>query len=186
MIKDVFLNKLLQLLFISVAILGMAGCKLADKLTQFNMDYETRVTVPASSGISLPFNLLTPSVPTNSTSQFESNNTRKDLVEEIRLTSLILQVETPAGEDFSFLENIAIFLKADGLAERKIAWKEPVPDPVGNKISLDVSGEDLKEYIKKDQFTLRVYTDTDETIAQDHTIKVSSVFFVNAKLANRD
>ena len=186
MIKDVIFNKLFQFLFISIAFSGIAGCKLADKLTQFDMEYETRVTVPASSGINLPFNLLTPSVPTNSTSQFESNNTRKDLVEEIRLTSLILLVESPAGEDFSFLENIAIFIKADGLPERKIAWKEPVPEPVGNKISLDVSGEDLKEYVKKDQFSLRVYTDTDEALAEDHTIKVSSVFFVNAKLANRD
>ncbi len=97
---------------------------------------------------------------------------------------MILEIETPAGEDFSFLESISLFISAEGLNETKIAWKDPVPDPVGGKIDLDVSGEDLQEYIKKESFSLRISTTTDELLSEDHVIKVTCNFFVDAKLIN--
>ncbi|MGJ8661867.1 MAG: hypothetical protein ACSHXL_07500, partial [Bacteroidota bacterium] len=49
-------------------------------------------------------------------------------------------------------------------------------------ITLDPTSAELKEYIKKDKFTLRCATTTDETISQDYEIDVNYVFFVDAKL----
>jgi hypothetical protein len=169
-------------LLLAIGSLSLSGCKEIDKLTQFNMDYNETVVILSSTGINLPFNLFTPDVESNSESTFSVNDTRKDLVEEIRLTKLDLTLTSPSNGDFSFLKSIEIFISADGLSEVKIAWKENIPSDVDNYIELETSDTDLKEYIKKDKFKLRLNTVTDELITSDQHIDIHSVFFVDAKI----
>lgn len=166
-------------------LITIAGCKKIDKITNFNMEFNETVVIPASTGINLPFNILTPNVETNSESTFAVNNTRKDLINEIRLTKLDLRITSPSNGTFSFVKSLSIFLSADGLSETKIAWIGNVPANVGNVLYLDVSGADLKEYIKKDKFTLRLNTVTDQLITSDYQINVHAVYFVDAKLINK-
>lgn len=158
------------------------GCDKIDDLTKFNMDYKTEVTIPSSTGIDLPFDMFTPDMETNSESEFEVNDTRKDLIEQIKLTELVLTITDPSNADFSFLESIDIYISAEGLDEIKIASEISVDPDTGNTLDVDVIDVDIKEYIKKDKFNLRLNTVTDEVISTDHTIEVSSVFFVDAKI----
>lgn len=162
-------------------ILSLFGCKKVDKLTQFNMEFNETVVIPSSSGINLPFNILSPNIESNSESTFEVNDTRKNLIEEILLTELDLTITSPSNADFSFLKSINIYLNADELNEIKIAWKESIPTDA-TVINLDVTNADLKEYIKSDNFSLRLNTETDEIITSDHHIDVHSLFFVDAKV----
>lgn len=166
-------------------LITFTGCKKIDKLTKFNMEFNETVVIPASTGINLPFNILTPNVETNSESTFAVNNTRKDLINEIRLTKLDLRITAPSNGTFSFVKSLSIFLSADGLSETKIAWIENVSSNVGNVLNLDVSGADLKEYIKKDKFTLRLNTVTDELITSDYQINVHAIYQVDAKLISK-
>jgi hypothetical protein len=172
-----------QIIVFSVILLMISGCKDLDKLTQFNMEFNESVVIPSSSGINLPFNILTPDVETNSASTFSTKKTRKDLVDEIKLTKLELTIKSPASEDFSFLKSISVYISAAGLPEVKIASKDIVPENA-TVLSLDVAGTDLKEYIKADKFSLRLNTVTDELLASDYTINAHSTFFVNAKIFN--
>lgn len=158
------------------------GCKKAEELTQFDIDYSSEVTIPSSTGISLPFDLFTPDVETNSESKFAINDTRKDKIEFISLKKLQLVIKSPSGADFSFLESIEIFINANGLSEKRVAWKENISPSAGSDLSLDVSEINLQEYILKDEFSLRVQTVTDEVITQDHVLEINSTFFVDAKL----
>ena len=167
---------------LSLLLLVCNSCKKIDQFTQFSMDFNNEIVIPSSTGISLPINLLTPELETNSESTFEVNDTRKDLIEEIRLTSLILTLNAPNNADFSFLESISVYMNAQDLPEVEIAWKDDVPDNAGNQISLNVSNEDFKEYIKKDEFSLRVNTITDEILTSDHQIDIASSFFIDAKI----
>ena len=167
---------------LSLLLLVCNSCKKIDQFTQFSMDFNNEIVIPSSTGISLPINLLTPELETNSESTFEVNDTRKDLIEEIRLTSLILTLNAPNNADFSFLESISVYMNAQDLPEVEIAWEDDVPDNAGNQISLNVSNEDFKEYIKKDEFSLRVNTITDEILTSDHQIDIASSFFIDAKI----
>lgn len=90
-------------------------------------------------------------------------------------------ISSPSDADFSFLESIDIFISADGLEELKIASKVEVPETV-SALDLEVSDADLKEYIKKDSYSLRLNTVTDEAMSQDHQVDVKSTFFVDAKI----
>tara|TARA_R110002073_G_scaffold139232_2_gene289275 strand:- start:53982 stop:54515 length:534 start_codon:yes stop_codon:yes gene_type:complete len=171
-----------QILILSMISLGFFGCELIDELTKFDMEFKQTVKIPPSTIINTPFDILLPPVETNSEATFGSNNTRKDLIEEIRLKSLDLTINSPSESDFSYLESIEIFISAEDLPEIKIAFKEEVSAAVGAELSLDVIGDDLKEYLKKDAFSIRLKTTLDESINEEQTIEVKSVFFVDAKI----
>ncbi|MEJ6617415.1 MAG: hypothetical protein QNL61_10955 [Crocinitomicaceae bacterium] len=171
------------LIIIGLAIFVLSNsCKKIDELTKFEMEYDATVVIPSSSGINLPFNIYSPSVSSNAEATFEINDTRKDLIEEILLKEMVLRVDAPNGGDFGFLESVEIFINAQDLDELKIAWYYNVPDSQGSTLDIFTTAEDLKEYIKKDNFTLRVNTVTDEILTSDYHINIFSRFFVDAKI----
>ena len=173
---------------LSLWILGFAvsifsiSCKKLKSLKTFSLNYSYEVTVPGTLGINTPFDILTPEISTNSESAFQGNDTRADLVNSIHLDKLKLTLTAPQGGDLSFLNSIEIFIKADGLSEQVIAWKNDIPESVGTSIDLTTTGTDLKEYIKKPKYSIRVAVKTDKVITQDHKIKVDESYKVEAKL----
>ena len=178
MIKTI---KLKQILSIFMLFLFMS-CDTLDELTKFDISFEESITIPATSPIDLPFTISTPNIETNSNSEFSSNDTAKNLVEEIKLTEFKLTLKNPSSEDFSFLETIEIYIAADDLPDTLLAWN---PTPISNDrnvMFLDTSNEDLKAYIFKDAFYLKVKVGTDEVLTQDYDIDINTVFFVDAKI----
>lgn len=166
-----------------IALLLFFGqCKEIDKLTQFDLDYTSEVTIPANAGINIPIDILTPDIETNTEDEFAVNDTRKDLVEEITLKEAKLRILSPDGQNFDFLKTIRIYIRAEGLDEQLIAWKENIADGSGSELALNTSDEDLKVYIKKESFKLRFYVKTDQAITQDIKIEAYSRFFVDAKV----
>ncbi len=171
---------------LSLTAFAGTSCKKVNKLVQFNLDYKTEITVPASAGVNLPFNLFTPNVETNSEASFKANDTRKDLVDEIMLTELRMTIKSPANGDFSFLESVKVFISAPNVEEKEVAAMNSVPANIGSVLSLETLGADLAPYLKADRFTLKVRTTTDELLSEDYKIEVYSDFHVIAKLINAD
>lgn len=168
---------LLLLLLISFS----PGCEKIDELTHFDMEYEETVIIPSLIGINLPFNLYSPDIKSSSEQVLELNDTRKELVESIYLKSLVLEIND-AGKDFDFLEDIEIYLKADGLEEQRIASLYDLKNEQKSKLEAHTNEVELKDYILKDEFTLKVVAKTDELILSDHPIKITALFFVDARL----
>ncbi len=166
---------------IGILVIGLMSCKKVAKFTQFDMEFENECVIPSSTGVSLPLDIITPDTETNSESTFAVNDTRKDKIEEITLTELDMTITSPNGQDFSFLESINLYLNADGLDEVLIAWKNPVPQSA-TTLMLETTELDMKEYIKKDEFTLRINCTTDEVITSDHHLNVRSKYFVDAEI----
>ncbi|WP_435139363.1 hypothetical protein [Formosa sp. A9] len=159
-----------------------SGCDTLDELTKFDMVFNESVTIPATSPIDLPFTISTPKIETDSESTFNSNDTAKDLIEEITLSELRLTLTQPNTEDFSFLESIEIYIAADDLPDTKLAWNpDPIPND-SNEMYLETTTTDLKEYLFKDSFYLKIKAGTDEVLTQDYDINVRTVFFVDAKI----
>jgi hypothetical protein len=172
--KRVILFLLLPLVFIQ--------CKRLSEFTKFDLTYDETVVIPATLGINLPFNIFTPPINTENQSEFAVNDTRKDLIEEITLTTLELSITSPERGDFRFLRSIEIYIEADSLDEILVAWNYDVPADADQYLELETSTNDLQEYIKKDAFNLRVKTKTDQIIESDHEILIHSVFFVDARI----
>jgi len=179
--KKIIMNRL-SLTVLLIALLFSQSCKEIDKLTQFSISNDSEATIPATLGINLPIDIWTPDIPTNSESEFESNNTAKNLIEHITLKSLKIEITSPQSATFDFLKNIEIYISAEGLDEKKIAWLDDIPKTGLKSIDLETSNDDLQEYIKKDKYRLRTKTVTRELISQDTDIKIHSVFWVDAKI----
>ena len=174
--------KKLALVLLSVILTSTWSCKEVNKLTQFNMDYSDEITIPATLGIDLPINVWTPDIPTNSSSTFESNNTHKDLIQKINLTKMNLTITSPESSTWDFLKKIEIYISADGLDDKKIAWLDDIPQTGLKSIDLTVSTDDLKEYIKKDKYKLETKTVTRQLVSHDTKVEIKSTFFVDAKI----
>ncbi|MCD6202099.1 MAG: hypothetical protein J7K46_09865 [Bacteroidales bacterium] len=164
------------------SVTGLFSCKKLDKLTQFNLKYNTDVTIKSTVGINVPIDLYTPKITTNSETELSANNTHKNLVEVIKLKELKLKIKTPAGQDFDFLNSIEIYIKTDNLPEKKIAWNTDIPENGLTEVVLDTSDNDLKDYILGDSFQLRTKTTTDHLITQDIDVEINAVFWVDAKI----
>ncbi|MES2620115.1 MAG: hypothetical protein V4615_04615 [Bacteroidota bacterium] len=171
-------NILLSLIILS----ALGSCNKLDKLTQFNVDYESDIVYSAGLPVNLPVNISTPDMATNSEEEFAINDTRKDLIESIKLTQLKLDITSPNGQTFSFLKEVRVYISAAGLAEIEIARKLNIDDTVGDELLLDIVDAELKEYIKADKFVLKVSGTTDQILTSNVTARVYSNFFVDAKI----
>lgn len=175
------LTKNLPFLALILSLFIYTGCKDLD-FTQFEIDYNTEYTYKAGLGTAIPFTTKTPEIQSNSSSKFSANDTRKDKVEEINLQSMTLTIQSPDGANFNFLNEISISIDTDGLDEVVIASKSNIPEG-SSTIEMDVNGSmNLKEYVTNDEFVFTTTTKTDETVNQDITVKIKSVFFVDAKV----
>lgn len=166
---------------IIIVLISLASCTALDKLTMFDLKYDAWFTVPKNAIVNMPIDLTSPEVTTDTEEQFAIHDTRKDLIESIKLKTLTLQIEN-AGYTFSFLKSVELFMQADGLPEIKVAEKMVIPDDTGNTLALDVSDKDLSEYLKKNKISLRAKTVTDEALTEDLRVKMHSVFRVDAKI----
>lgn len=172
--------------FTSLLILGVLssilfGCKKVGYV-QFNVDYEANIVIQNGTGISVPLTILTPDIETNSESEFEINDTRKDKIQHIRLTAMSLSITAPSGQEFDFLKDIELFISADGVDEILLAYVYDMTNSVGNTINISCSQSDFQEYIKQDKFDLRVRTVSDEFNLNDVEISINCTFNVDAKL----
>ncbi|MFO7879904.1 MAG: hypothetical protein ACQES0_01215 [Bacteroidota bacterium] len=160
----------------------MSSCQKLDELTQFEMDYQETVIIPASVEANIPYEIQTPEITTNAESEFEVHDTRKENIEEIKLNELKLSLIDPDDGNFDFLNEISVYLSTEQLPEIKVAWKEDIPENALQALQLNTSDENIGEYIKQESFRLRIETTTDKVITRDHEIQLDAVFLVNAKL----
>lgn len=115
---------------------------------------------------------------------FKNNNTSRDKVKSVRVTSLSLQITSPNNQDFRFLDSIEFSVKADG-KEQKVATKTGIaslglaaPNPT---LNLDLIDADLAEYVRSSAFSV-VTSGTGRQPAQDTQIEIAIKFTVGAGL----
>lgn len=173
------------LMFALVVALATVGCDKVDKFTQFRLNYDTKITIPATGLGGLPQivldSLLSQSTPTNAETSFQSNSTAASLIEEIRLEEIALTVTSPSGGNLDFLKAIEIYIKAPNLGELKIAEASNIANGL-TSLNLTVLDNNLKEYIKSASFSLRAAVTIDGATTQDTEINFHTRFFVDAQV----
>lgn len=171
-----------NLLLLCLSFVMLSNCDVIDELTHFDIDLQTNYSVPATTLIDTPFNFNTPEVTTESESTFENNDTNSNLIESIKLKRIKLTIDSPTEGNFNFLREMHVYIKADNVEEVEIANIYDLQNTNSNTLELDVLGEELEAYIKKDSYQLRIKTITDETLNQTHDITIDTKFRVDAKI----
>jgi hypothetical protein len=168
------LSGLLTIVFLSF----LSYCSEVEQLLTFHIADETEFTVESTSPLNLPIEIATPSVTTNSNQKFENNNTRADLVKDVKLTELKLTIMTP-NKNFSFMKSVEIFISTGQGNEVKLAWLDEFPT-TATSVNLNTSNAKLDEYVKAESYNLRTRVVTDESLSQPVDIKVDLKFIVTA------
>ncbi len=177
---------MLKFLFGSLAILLlMNSCDKADKFTQFNLDYNTQVSIPATGlgGLATVIldSLMSNPTTTNAQQSFSGNGTAANLIEKVSLSQMTLTVTAPAGANLNFLKDLSIYIKGTNLAEIKIAEALNVADGLST-LDVPVLENNLKAYIQGEQFSLRTAVTIDGATSQQTDLNIYTKFFVDAKL----
>ncbi|MFV8367947.1 hypothetical protein [Flavobacterium sp. LB2R40] len=167
--------------YLVIAIFGLLAisCNVIDDLLTFSIDNQTTVTVPTGFPVNTALEFVTPEVPSNSSAVFQNNNTKAELVKDVRLKEMKLTVTNPANKSFSFLKSIHMYISTNDTDEIELAFLDNI-NSTSTTISLTCTPEKLDKYIKASSFKLRTRAVTKETITQDVSIKADMKFQVTA------
>ena len=165
-----------------LSMLVLTSCKDKAIYKNFNTTYSFKVTVPANSLLSSALFPITMEETNDMQQQYEINDTRKDLIEEVYMNSFLLEVASPSGDDLQFLKSIACYIDSDNQPEMLVAQKDPVPTDVGADFLFDLQSVNLAPYLREDQFSLRSKVVTDESRTHDITLRGTIHFAVKAKI----
>lgn len=173
--------------FLSMAVLisivaCILGCNWLNSLTKFPIDYSSSFVIPQGIPANIPYDIYTPKFATNSAKYFKDNNTNSDLIQSCTVKSLQGIVIQPSEEDFSFISDIRIFIVAKDLYQKELAFKNDIPDNIGDTLDFNIQNVELLEYIKKDSLSLRVQVLTDRVNTAPLNTKLKVQFIVDAKI----
>jgi hypothetical protein len=169
-------------LSLAAGMLILASCKKLKELTHFNLTYNCETTIQSGAATMLPFDAFTPEITTQSESEFEGHKTTRHLIESVKLSEMTLTIISPEGRNFDFLNDLEIFISADGQEEMLIAEKHNIPDAVGSQLILEVRQDELKPYLTGEKYKLRLRVTTDKLINQDVGVRITSTFRVDANV----
>jgi hypothetical protein len=147
----------------------------------FGLNHQANFRIESASPLNLPFEVATPEVTTNSSQQFENNNTAANLIKEIKLEELKLSITNPSGKTFSFLKSVQLFISTDNSNEIELARLDNITS-TAQTISLNCTTENLDKYVKASSYKLRTKVVTKETLTQAVDIRSDIKFKVKASI----
>lgn len=169
--KAIAITALLFLLTIS--------CDEVDKLLTFKITNETSFKIDAGSSLNIPFEVPTPDVTTNSSTEFKNNNTSVDLVKDVKLDELKLTITNPADKTFSFVKAVHIYISTNSSDEIELAYLDNI-NSTSNTLNLTCTQEKLDKYIKSSSYRMRTSVTIRETLTQEVTVNARMSFKVTA------
>ncbi|MDP2188810.1 MAG: hypothetical protein Q8J69_09030 [Sphingobacteriaceae bacterium] len=175
--------RVLSITLVWMVAMLFSSCSKENKGVTFTYAFNAETVIPSSTGINLPINILAPDLTTNSGGTFEANQTTPALVRDIKMKQLELKIKSPNQTTFDFLRSIRIYMSADGLAEREIAWATDIPENGTRSLLLTTDLEtNYKEYIVKESVSLRVQATTRQLLTSDTRLEILPTFEVRASL----
>lgn len=174
-------KSLIILSFIGLFSISIFSCKKVKELLRFNIKINTSQTIKATPLLASFFSSMA-NAKSSDAQEFSTQGTRTDLVKEAKLNSAKLVITSPQGQNFDFLELIEVYIQnQDGSNSKKIAFKDSIPDNVGNTLELDVDNSlFLDSYIKADNFKLETKYKVKKAVTQDVNMDINMVVSVVA------
>lgn len=164
---------------LAILALFIVSCNEVDKLLTFNISNQTTFKINSGLPFNSPFEVATPDVTTNSTSEFKNNNTNVNLVKDVKLQELKLSITNPTDKTFSFLKSIHMYISTSADDEIELAFLDDI-NSTANSINLTCTSQKLDKYVKASSYKIRTKVVTKETLTQETTIKADMKFRVTA------
>jgi hypothetical protein len=185
------MKKILSLSLI-IAFIGFGiSCKKKEeainKLTEFDINYSTTLTIPSNSiavnSQTTSVEFTTPNVPTQQSSKFSAEGTAQNLIDEIKMTQFkIATTSTVSTANLDYLKSVIVYIKASGQSDQIIASKTNIPQGT-TSVSLDLEDVNIKNYIFQDNIQFKVKATFDVTSSTPtQSLKLDETVHVKATL----
>lgn len=165
--------------FTALILLLTISCSEVDKLLTFTISDDVTFKINSGVPFDTPFEVATPDVTTNSTTEFKNNNTNIDLVKDVKLEELKLSITSPTDKTFSFLKSVHMYISTDGTDEIELAYQDNI-STTANTLNLTCTTQKLDKYIKASSYKIRTKVTIRETLTQEVTVKANMSFKVTA------
>ncbi|MFV8327848.1 hypothetical protein [Flavobacterium sp. ZS1P14] len=159
--------------------LFIVSCNVVDNLFTFNIATQTTFKIASGFPLNLATEVITPDVTTNSSAEFQNNNTKADLVKDVKLSELKLTITDPADKTFSFLKSIHLYISTTADDEIELAYLDDINSTV-NTLNLICTSQKLDKYIKASSYKIRAKAVIKESVTKDITVKSDMKFKVTA------
>lgn len=164
---------------------AVTACEKLEDLTTFNISHETEFTIPGqNSGVGSLLSIPRAEIKTSSEQTFKNNKTSAKLVKEVVLNELVLAITAPESGNFDFLNEISIYIKADGEEEVLLATKTNIPENGSKTIIAETTNTNLRPFLVKENYSIRTVAKTDQILDNDLEVKISMTFKVKAGIVN--
>jgi len=178
-----------QFLLFSLLFIFCLSCKkesfddqVTFKETIFKFSDELELNFPSIIGLNIPIVLPGVAVTLNFPQEIEYTDPLITAVRDIKLNSISIDLIEPPGEDFSFLKHLTIYITAPGLPDIEFAHLYNIPASPGISLSLIPSGNVLDNYVKRNDYKMKVEATADKFILQD--VKVNASLVLEVTLIN--
>jgi hypothetical protein len=155
------------------------SCNVIDKLLTFTIDNQTSFKISTGFPLNLATEVITPDVTTNSSAEFENNNTKAELVKDVKLKELKLTITDPNDKTFTFLKSIRLYISTDANDEIELAYLDDINSST-NTLDLLCTSQKLDKYIKAPSYRIRTKAVIKETVTKDIVVKGNMKFQVTA------
>ena len=170
----------------------LASCDKLKELTRFSQsfDYKEFISVPGlpSQQTQLPPGGASESLPrfgiaTNSKEHIEKYKTATNLITEVLLSKLNMAVTNPPNSSFNYVDTIQLYISSspNGTNEQLVAYKNDIARDI-QKVDLDVTNINLKEYFILDSMYYRIYAHFVEIPSDETRVEVNTTLTMNASL----
>lgn len=183
------MKKIFPIYLLLVFIIINTSCKKkeVDKLTEFDINYSSNLTIPSSSMtvsssslMPTTVDFITPNIPTQQSSKFSSEKTAQYLIDIIKMVKFDISANG-SGANLDFLKSLTIYIKAANMPEQIVATKTSIPTGL-TAIALDVQDVNIKNFIFEDNIQFRVQVIFDAVTATNQTLKLDQTVHVKATL----
>jgi hypothetical protein len=174
--------------------LAFASCDKVKQLANINQNltYTETISIPELPG---GIDTLPPGgvaayfpgqgIPTNSQDYLNQFGTTAALITHVKMTKLAAVITQPSGANFDFIDTINVYLSANGLDEKLVAYKHGISKGL-TSIDLDCPSDiNLKEYFLKDTMYLRFGGHFVGVPKSDSKIDLTSTFNLLANPLNK-
>ena len=89
------------------------------------------------------------------TEELQNQGVEPGDIEDVRLVDFVLVATEPAGADLSFLAEMALFVEANGLERKRVAFQDQFPEGVA-EVAFELDDVDLTPYAVSESMSLTV------------------------------
>ena len=171
------------LTIISAIILTLSSCKKIDKLTNFYMENSVAITISSSDFASLNADIWSYEAENNITELCSNNKTNEESIKSISLNRFTIYISSPDSQTFDFIQSLEVFVNASGIEEKKIAWVQNNSKTEVKKLVLNISDDDIKDYIIDNNLILHSLITRSDSVFSNVIIRFDYSYTITANLS---